>query len=189
MLGVTNAKLIFHEIFPAEYFELNITGNLKIEAKDKITVSSPSNLFYLTHEMAHVIETPNARLFQNNFGLNWQEAELVANVLQPKKYKTEVPFHRELRVFGIQEALYRFIRNKFKPKDKLNINQSAKKTLIGDDAESAFICESLQGKGRIAVLRHIDYKLWKCRNYYTTEKIREIVNRKINYINSSRIPS
>ena len=84
---------LFHSIFPKELFNLSFSNGLSdIQTINrKIRVKSTENLFMVTHEMAHVIETPNARIFNRDFGLSFTTYKIKNTRFEPEYvFKTKV---------------------------------------------------------------------------------------------------
>lgn len=105
---------IFYTILPNNLFKLELTffNRTHYTEEGRILVQSRQRIQDLLHEVAHVIETPNARLFTENFGLIFAKAYIqhITDAPTFKYYKTDIPFKRELRVFGIQYALLNYVR-------------------------------------------------------------------------------
>lgn len=189
----------FHSIFPPKLFTLKLAQDLNtIEYDTRICVSCPKTLFRLTHEMAHIIETPNSRLHLENFGLEFPEYSLVQSVILPvKTYKTEVPFKRELRVFGIQYALLVYAKEEFSWIETSSswsiFTKNVKTILIGatewkpqtskyNRKDSVYMCPSLKEKSDAYLYSFVDKKIYEYSAKYHYTKLSNILKRKFDYI-------
>lgn len=197
---------LFYSVLPVSNFILKI-GDLHIQPSSgrdrKIIISSPDALFHVTHEMAHVIETPNARIFDINFGLKFPEYNIVGDgaEVNPNHYKSLVPFKRELRVFGIQAALLHLAKTKF-GFGKYPITRRdefmkvVKANLIGTQELGTFLSNSfmfsrymplsLRTTPVVEFYSLVNQKIFEYGEQYHHTKLPQILKRKFDYIDKHR---
>jgi hypothetical protein len=199
-MELKTAEEMFYSVFPRNNFELKIGTPLEINyIKGKITVRTPLESFRLLHEMAHIIETPNANLYKTNFGLTWNnQFELVGDDVIAKQRKTEVAFKRELRVFGIQSALNIWTKYKFNLNYAVDWNtyrQLVIHNLTGVSGKckkyypskplSPYMCDSLKERNPSELRKYITNKLLEYNEIYHHTKLPQILKRKFEYINGN----
>lgn len=202
-----NLQQFFYTVFPADLFCLSTEdyASTNIESRKeylsrKICVTTTPTLFMITHEMAHIIETPNARLFERNFGLDFPTYEIKdKTIVLARTFQTEVPFKRELRVFGIQAALLDYANSRFDLYDpyisiRTRFVGTVNKVLVGEKVEgenpefkhSQYMCQSLLQKPKPEIYTYINKKIYQYSNQYHYTKLDPILKRKFDYIEKHR---
>lgn len=193
---------LFYSVFPVSNFILKV-GDLRIQPSfgvgdRKIIISSPDTLFHITHEMAHVIETPNARIFDVNFGLKFPEYIVVGKDIKtnPEHYKTLVPFKRELRVFGIQASLLHLAKIEFGFSDQITRRDEfvalVKSNLIGTQTfnsgltHSRYIPASIRNTTVTELYSLVNQKIFEYSERYHHTKLPQILKRKFDYVEKHR---
>ncbi len=193
MLAEKDVEEVFYSILPREMFTLNyISSGVTAETSNgKINIYSAKRIELITHEIAHVIESPNARLFDKDFGLKFPVYEFLSDgiTISPIRYKTEVPFKRELRVFGIQYAIFNYMREKYPnlwPKHMQawdTIVGHAKNNLVGAKENlRAYMCPSLAELPEKELYKLINNKLYQYGEQYHYTNLPQIIKRKFEYI-------
>lgn len=188
---------LFYSLFPRKYFDLRFGANVDVRTntgRDRIiNVQSLPNLFYVTHEMAHIVETPNVRLFEQNFGLKFPTYNMVGSDISTTQYKTDVPFKRELRVYGIQYAIAHYAKNKFGLEFPRSANTkdflvaAAKHNLLGSEEYPApYMSPSLQKLRYSDLCKIINKKIFEYGEEYHYLKLRQRLDRKFEYIRLHR---
>jgi len=189
----SNLRAFFHSLFPKDLFELRFGKGVNIRSKNyMVTVTCEPSLFFVTHEMAHLIEAPNADIFKNDVGLGFPEYLLTNSELKAQAYKTEVPFKRELRVYGIQYALahYAKVKHSLKLSSEHLTNYmitTAKINLVGSQSHpKPFMCPTLLEKPIADICIHIENKMFEYSKAYPHTKLPVILDRKFNYMREQR---
>lgn len=193
---------LFSHLFPADLFRLILWRQLLIVPTSgdnkTICVYSPDTLFHVTHEMAHIIETPNARIFSKNFGLKFPEYSIVGDTITTSSipYKTEIPFKRELRVFGIQGALLFMAKERFGFDEDMTrehvFKENVKKILVGNSVPSGgfvfsrYVPAYRQAMSVVDLFKEVQTSLFKYGEQYHYTKLPKLLERKFDYIKAHR---
>lgn len=201
LLYYSKLEDLFRHLFPTDLFRLVLGGQLSIfptfGTNKSICVYSPYTLFHVTHEMAHIIETPNARIFSKNFGLKFPEYSVMGNrvVTSSAPYKTEVPFKRELRVFGIQRALLFMAKEKFGFDEDMTrehvFRENVKRILVGVSVPSCGFVFSRyipfhKRTSATDLFREVHLKLFEYGEEYHHTKLPKLLERKFDYMRKHR---
>jgi hypothetical protein len=147
--------------------------------------------------MAHIIETPNARIFSKNFGLKFPEYSVVGDAVTTSStpYKTEVPFKRELRVFGIQGALLFMAKERFGFDEDMTrehvFRENVKKILVGNSVPSGGFVFSRyipvhKRTSTVDLFKEVRISLFKYGEEYHYTKLPKLLDRKFDYIRKHR---